>query len=91
VSHEEQHAPFKIEITDPTAHHCFLLTINPKAQPGVDGPDRIEIMIHAVALVGLIHQCSLALSEWQRQTTEELLRQITGLTADEMRAKGFIA
>ena len=48
-------------------------------------------MMHAIALVDLIHKCSLALSEWQRQTTEELLREITGLTTDEMRARGLIA
>lgn len=88
---EHDDAPLRIEITDAAEFHCFKLILNPRAQPGDEGTPRIEIMMHAIALVDLIHKCSLALSEWQRQTTEELLREITGLTTDEMRARGLIA
>lgn len=48
-------------------------------------------MLHASALVDLIHKCSLALSKWQQQTVEELIQRITGLTGDELRERGLIA
>jgi hypothetical protein len=76
-----------IEITDPTEFHCFKLTIHPP--PG--GPPHIEIMMHAMSLVGLINECSLALCEWQRSTSEDLLRRITGWSDEELRDKGLIA
>lgn len=81
----------EIEITDPTEFHCFKLILNPRAQPGDQGAPRIEIMLHATSLVDLIHKCSLALCEWQKQTTEDLLQRITGMTAKELREKGMIA
>ena len=34
---------------------------------------RIEIMLHARSLVDLIHKCSTALCDWQKQTTDYLL------------------
>jgi hypothetical protein len=61
------------------------------AQVGDENTHRIEIMLHATALIDLIHKCSLALCEWQRQASEELLQQITGMTVEDMRAKGIIA
>lgn len=50
----------------------------------------IEIMLHARALVDLIHQCSTALCEWQKQATEDLLVSMTGLTREELKARGII-
>ncbi len=52
---------------------------------------RIEVMLHARSLVDLIHKCSLALCDWQSQTAEHLICQITGLDAKEAREKGLIA
>jgi hypothetical protein len=65
-------APILVEITDPSEFHCFRLTLNPKSAPG----ERIEIMLHARSLVDLIHQCSLALCDWQAQTSADLLRRM---------------
>jgi len=36
-------------------------------------PERIEIMLHARSLVDLIHKCSLALCDWQAETTAHLI------------------
>jgi hypothetical protein len=83
--------PFEVEITDPTELHCFRLTIHLPPQPQPGAPDRIEIMMHAMSLVGLINECSLALCEWQRSTSEDLLRRITGWSDEELRDKGLIA
>jgi hypothetical protein len=81
----------QIEITDPSEFHCFKLTLNPKAQPGEQGAPRIEVMLHAVALVDLIHKCSMALCQWQSETSQDLLLRMTGLTVEELREKGMIA
>ena len=75
----------KVEITDASEFHCFQMTLN--AASG----EQIQVMLHARALVDLIHQSSLALCEWQRQTTTALLQQATGLSEAELRAKGIIA
>jgi hypothetical protein len=48
-------------------------------------------MLHATSLVGLINECSLALCEWQRSTSEDLIRRITGLSDEELRERGLIA
>ena len=72
-------------MTDPTEFYCFRLTLNPKSG------ERIEIMLHASALVDLIHECSQRLCEWQQMTTEHLILQKTGLTASEARERGLIA
>lgn len=71
-AHKCEHPkPFRIEITGPEDFHCFRLTITPASHP-----DRqIEIMLHARSLVDLIHECSVALCEWQAQTTGKLLDQ----------------
>lgn len=61
--------PFQVEITDPSEFHCFKLTLNPRSAPG----EKIEVMIHARAIVELIHECSAALCDWQKQTTDYLL------------------
>jgi hypothetical protein len=84
-------ANIDVEITDPHEFHCFRLILRPATQPGGDDRQPIEIMLHASALVDLIHKSSLALCEWQRQTTEDLLQKLTGMTAEELRAKGMIA
>ncbi len=81
----------QIEITDPSEFHCFKLTLNPRAQLGDDRTPRIEIMLHAAALVDLIHKCSLSLCEWQKHSSEDLLKRLTGMSVDEMRAKGIVA
>ena len=52
---------------------------------------RIEIMIHARTLVELIHECSVALCEWQKQTTTRLILEKTGLSEAAARRAGLIA
>lgn len=74
-----------VEITDAAEFHCFRLVFNPRSG------ERIEIMLHATALVDLIHESSSALCEWQRQTTTQLICAKTGLTEAEARAAGLIA
>ena len=78
-----------VEITDATEFHCFKVTLYAHDEDGDTVP--IVVMLHASDLVDLIHKSSLALCEWQRQTTEDLLAKITGLTADELRARGLIS
>lgn len=79
--------PIQVEITDAHEFHCFRMVLNPKSAAG----QSIEIMLHASALVDLIHQCSVALSEWQAQTTQFLILQKTGLSEEEARKSGLIA
>jgi hypothetical protein len=43
------------------------------AEVAVPATARIEVMLHARSLVDLIHKCSIALCEWQSQTTGYLL------------------
>lgn len=76
----------RVEITDATAFHCFRLVFEPKnsAQP-------IHIMLHARALVDLIHEASLALCDWQAKTSEELILKATGYTREEAIALRIIA
>jgi hypothetical protein len=62
----------QIEVTDAREFHCFRLVLNPQSEPG----ERIEIMLHARSLVDLIHKCSLALCDWQAQTTEDLMKRL---------------
>jgi hypothetical protein len=76
----------RVEITDPSEFHCFRLVLNPRSAP----EQQIEIMLHARALVDLIHQCSSALCDWQAQTTSQLICRITGLTEEEAREQGLI-
>ena len=61
---------FSVEITDPHEFHCFRLVIRPPEQ------HEIEIMLHARSLVELIHQCSIALCEWQAETSAELIDKL---------------
>ena len=75
----------KVEITDAAEHHCFRLTLTPRSGEG------IEILLHARALVDLIHEASVALCEWQRQTTAHLICQKTGLSEEQARERGLIA
>lgn len=51
----------------------------------------IEVMLHASALVDLIHQASVALCQWQSETAKSLILQKSGLSEDEARAAGLIA
>jgi hypothetical protein len=44
---------------------------------------KIEIMLHARSLVDLIHKCSLALCDWQKHTTDELLAPHRAAYVDE--------
>jgi len=60
--------------------NCFKLTLNPASAPG----ERIEIMLHARSLVDLIHKCSVALCEWQSQTSAHLIEVLS----DEARKRG---
>jgi len=61
-----------VEITDPSEFHCFRLVLNPASAPG----ERIEIMLHARSLVDLIHKCSSALCDWQKDRTDYLLDRL---------------
>ena len=75
----------RVEITDASEFHCFRLVLIAK------GGQQIEVMLHARALVDLIHECSVSLCEWQSQTTVELLQRMTGLSEDDLRLRGLIA
>lgn len=75
----------RVEITDASEFHCFRMSLKTPAG------ETIEIMLHARALVDLIHEASLALCQWQGETTEMLIRKTTGLTPEEARAAGLIA
>ena len=77
----------QVEITDAREFHCFRLILNPQSETG----QRIEVMFHARALVDLIHECSTALCEWQKETSAYLLEQHTGLSQEELRKAGLIA
>jgi hypothetical protein len=74
----------EVDITDASEFHCFRLVFNPATG------ERIEILLHAASLVDLTHKLSLVLCEWQRQTTEHLICQKTGLSAEEARERGLI-
>jgi hypothetical protein len=67
----EDDARIRVEITDPHEFHCFRLLLNPQTET-----PPIEIMFHARSLVDLIHKCSLALCDWQAQTSAELLARL---------------
>ena len=69
---EDTNPNIQVEITDASEVHCFRLTLNPQSAPG----EHIEIMFHARSLVDLIHKCSLALCDWQAQTTSDLLKKL---------------
>jgi hypothetical protein len=60
----------RVEITDASEFHCFRLVLSTRS-----GHD-VEIMLHARSLVDLIHQSSIALCEWQAQTSADLLRKL---------------
>jgi len=77
--------PIQVEITDASEFHCFRLLLSPPSG------EKIEIMLHARALVDLIHECSAALCGWQKHTTTVLICQKTGMTEDEARKAGLIA
>jgi hypothetical protein len=77
----------RVEMTDATEFHCFQMTLRPRSAPD----QQITIMLHAKALVDLIHECSSALCDWQKQTTTYLILEKTGLSEDEARHQGLIA
>ena len=79
------HKPIRIEITDPEEFHCFRMTLQPPSG------EQIEIMLHAASLVELIHEGSVALCTWQRETSSRLIQQLTGLSEQEARQAGLIA
>jgi hypothetical protein len=82
---DEGNANIQIEVTDFREFHCFRLLLNTR-----DG-NRIEVMFHARSLVDLIHKCSLALCDWQAQTSSHLIQLTTGLSEDDARSAGLIA
>ncbi len=59
-------------------------------KPLGNAPSRIEIMLHARSLVDLIHKCSLALCDWQVETTTGLILKLTRMDVEEARKKGLI-
>jgi hypothetical protein len=77
----------QVQLTDATEFYCFRMLLRPRSAPN----QHIEIMLHAYALVDLIHECSTALGAWQKQTTIDLLQQKTGLSEEELRQSGLIA
>ena len=72
MSPSEGNSNIIVEVTDAREFHCFRLVLNPKSAPG----ERIEIMLHARSLVDLIHKCNIALCDFQKQSTDYLLRLI---------------
>jgi hypothetical protein len=66
----------EVHVTGPQDFHCFRLILN--AHAGSQEGDRqpVEIMLHAVSLVDLIHKCSLALCDWQAQTSADLIERL---------------
>jgi hypothetical protein len=68
----------RIEITNIDQLHCFRLILSPRSAPDTEPlkEHEIEIYLHARQLVHLIHKLSLALSDWQAQTTEYLLQRL---------------
>lgn len=72
MTDENGNSNIQVEITDPSEFHCFRIVLNPQSAPG----ERIELMFHARSLVDLIHKCSLALCDWQAQTSADLLRRL---------------
>jgi hypothetical protein len=68
----------EVEITGPEDFHCFRIILH--ARPDPQGGERqpIEIMLHARSLIELIHKCSLALSDWQAETSALLMKRLTG-------------
>jgi hypothetical protein len=66
-----------VEITDATEFHCFRVVLNPASEPNGEPTGRIEIMLHARSLVDLIHKCSLALCDWQAETSASLIGRLT--------------
>ncbi len=67
---EDTNPNIQVEITDASEFHCFRLILNPQSD------QHIEVMFHARSLVDLIHKCSLALCDWQAQTTKDLLKKL---------------
>lgn len=79
---KDQNPNIQVEITDPHEFHCFRLILNPCEAEDATGTRQasghaIEIMFHARSLVDLIHKCSLALCDWQAQTSAELIEKLT--------------
>lgn len=72
----EDNQNIQIEITDASEFHCFRLVLNARAAEEDPNRHPIEIMLHARSLVDLIHKASLALSDWQAQTTGFLLERL---------------
>lgn len=66
----EGNSNIQVELTDASEFHCFRIVLNPRSG------ERIELMLHARSLVDLIHKCSLALCDWQAQTSADLLRRL---------------
>lgn len=75
----------KVDITDASEFHCFRMALTSKSG------DVIEVMLHASALVDLIREASGAYCEWSRRTSEYLICEKLGITADEARQRGLIA
>ena len=57
----------RVEITDLSEFHCFRVALKSR-----DGHE-IEIMLHATDLVDLVHKASMALCQWQKETSAHLL------------------
>jgi hypothetical protein len=92
----DENANIQVEITDARDFHCFRLVLNPRGHeqycPAATVPNatcscraegqgvRLEIMLHGRSLVDLIHKCSLALCDWQAQTTKYLIDKLSSRT-----------
>lgn len=83
-------ANIRVELTDASEFHCFRLVLPLKLEPAGE-PQPIEILLHARTLVDLIRRASLALCDWQAQTTKQLILERTGLSEDAARLRGLIA
>lgn len=76
---KKENDSIQVEVTDPSEFHCFKLTLNPKSAPD----QKIEIMLHATQLVDLIHKASMALCDWQQQTSRYLLQRLNAWPPDQ--------
>lgn len=90
----DEYPNIRVEMTDARDVHCFRVLLNPQGhEPSCHAavlPDapcscqaegqgaRIEIMFHARALVNLINKSSVALCDWQAQTTKYLIEKLKG-------------
>ena len=66
----------RVEITDAREFHCFRIVLEAAVERAGGERHPLEIMFHARQLVDLIHKASVALCEWQAETTGFILERL---------------